>query len=249
MNTRAQANPYPQNEPGGCQDEDIERVLKLARPSAAGLALDVAAGHSQALASLSAHAQHVMASDISLPVLQAARAHVIGADRSSVSFVQCAIEALPWEDNTFDLVGCFTAAHHFTNVDRFLEEAARVLKPGGSLVIYERLLPEDDRAARYVDAFYRLGDPRHKRAFAEYQWHGMLLNAGLDVAHSEICRRRIRLLSWAEAHGCAGDVIERLQILLTQTPRAVSTFLRPSCSGTVDAEFDQHYAAIVGSKR
>jgi cyclopropane fatty-acyl-phospholipid synthase-like methyltransferase len=42
--------------------------------------------------------------------------------------------ALPFDEATFDRVLCVEAAHHFNTRERFLEEALRVLKPGGRLV-------------------------------------------------------------------------------------------------------------------
>ena len=41
---------------------------------------------------------------------------------------------IPFDDNTFDLITCFSALHHIANVSFVLKEIARVLKPGGYLL-------------------------------------------------------------------------------------------------------------------
>jgi SAM-dependent methyltransferase len=42
---------------------------------------------------------------------------------------------LPYRDQTFDLVYCVDAIHHFVDHRRFISEAFRVLKPGGALAV------------------------------------------------------------------------------------------------------------------
>lgn len=50
--------------------------------------------------------------------------------------VACA-EKIPYEDNTFDVVTCTTAFHHFQDQQKSIEEMYRVLKPGGIVVIVD----------------------------------------------------------------------------------------------------------------
>lgn len=44
-------------------------------------------------------------------------------------------EALPYEDDSFDLIVCITVIEHVENVDYCLDEIARVLRPGGTLYL------------------------------------------------------------------------------------------------------------------
>ena len=44
---------------------------------------------------------------------------------------------LPLFDETIDVIWAFAVAHHMPDLDRFLAEAARVLRPGGRCVLMD----------------------------------------------------------------------------------------------------------------
>ena len=46
-------------------------------------------------------------------------------------------EALPFKDNSFDMILMGEALHHFNDIDLAMKETARVLKKGGGLFIYD----------------------------------------------------------------------------------------------------------------
>lgn len=50
-------------------------------------------------------------------------------------------EAMPFDGDTFDLV-LLVSAHQYTDIQRALEEIARVLKPGGELILIGGTLPK-----------------------------------------------------------------------------------------------------------
>jgi len=56
-----------------------------------------------------------------------------------VIFEVASVEDLPYKDRFFDQVVCFGAFPHFEDKSKALEEMARVLKPGGRLVIAHAL--------------------------------------------------------------------------------------------------------------
>jgi len=60
---------------------------------------------------------------------------LMGPQAQAVVLFRGLAEALPLADNSFDKLVCKGAIDHFAEVDASLKEAARVLKPGGKLVI------------------------------------------------------------------------------------------------------------------
>ncbi len=61
----------------------------------------------------------------------------VARQRPNVLPVQTLAERLPFADATFDCVLIVDALHHFIDAETALQEAARVLRPGGRLVIEE----------------------------------------------------------------------------------------------------------------
>ncbi len=98
-------------------------------------ALEVGCGTAALSAALAARgAADVVASDVSLRWLVLAQKRL--ADTGArVELVACAAESLPFEDASFDLVAASDVIGHVEDPDRFVGEAARVLRPGGLLFL------------------------------------------------------------------------------------------------------------------
>jgi SAM-dependent methyltransferase len=140
-----------------------EAVLKAAgqAPFRAGPALDVACGAGQQAAGLWRLGWRAVGVDASEGMLRLG--HYVSRDvLRSVRLVRGVAEVLPFRDASFDLVVCQGSLDHFAHPRLFVSEAARVLTPGGRLVValanYDSL---SCRLGRLVHAVgQRLGTPR-----------------------------------------------------------------------------------------
>jgi ubiquinone/menaquinone biosynthesis C-methylase UbiE len=249
--SRERFSQYAQNyvtSSGHAKGDELSHLVEIAAPQPDSLALDIATGGGHTALKFAPHVRRVIATDYAPTMLGTARTFIESKGASNVLFVPADAENLPFAANVFDLITCRIAPHHFPDIFRFVMEAVRALKPGGMLLVQDLTVPDDERAARYVDSFERLRDPSHVRCYAEYEWRGLYLDAGLTVEHTEQYRRPANMLEWARHQGSSDYVIERLRVLMVQAPDAVKEWLNIRCAGTADATFDHVYVIIAGKK-
>ncbi|MBL7200700.1 MAG: class I SAM-dependent methyltransferase [Anaerolineae bacterium] len=230
------------------QGTDLDRLVEIARPQTDWLVLDVATGAGHTALKFAPYVDRVIATDLTPKMLDTAQAHIAGKGVENVSFQLADAEDLPFEDETFDLVTCRIAPHHFPAPARFVRQCARVLKPGALLVVQDHVLTEDERAAHCVEAFERLRDPSHNRALTEREWVDRFRDAGLSVEHTEQLIKGHEFVSWTKRQGSTPEVVERLVEMLREMPPAAAEWMQPRAVGTPEATFINHHLIVAGRK-
>ena len=226
---------------------DLDRLIAIAQPQAQWQALDIATGGGHTALKFAPHVAHVIASDLTPRMLEKARRHIVGERGvTNVSFKEADAEDLPFERDRFDLVTCRIAPHHFPDAGRFLRECARVLKPGGVLMLQDQFLPDDEEAAQFVDAFERLRDPSHNRAFNEAEWIAMCAAAGIAVEYREPYIKRHQFLPWVRRQGNDDAAIARLIQMMRAAPPAAREWMDPADWGLDSATFVNRHIIIRG---
>ena len=131
---------------------------------------------------------------------------------------------MPFEDETFDLVTCRIAPHHFESIPRFLDEVRRVLKRSETFALVDNVVPEGS-VGDYVNAFERFRDPSHFRAWTLQEWRDALRRHGFAVAHEEQMGKTMEFSSWAGRHDATMQRL--LRSMLAQTTPDVAASLAP----------------------
>jgi demethylmenaquinone methyltransferase/2-methoxy-6-polyprenyl-1,4-benzoquinol methylase len=111
-------------------------AVSVARIRPGERVLDVASGSGDLARSFAARGAEVWMSDINGPMLSRGRDRLLDAGRA-VPAVRCDAEHLPFADAQFDCVSVGFGLRNMTHKDAALAEMARVLKPGGRLLVLE----------------------------------------------------------------------------------------------------------------
>jgi ubiquinone/menaquinone biosynthesis C-methylase UbiE len=166
----------------------LDRLVELAHVQQTDRVLDVATGTGHTAFALASQVRKVIAIDVTPEMLAEGEKLKAGLGLRSapvgirnVEFRIADVHDLPFEDESFDVVTCRRAAHHFADIRRALREMRRVLCPGGRIVIDDRSVPADDFADATLNRLDRLHDHSHVRQYQPGTWERMLQEAGCTV--------------------------------------------------------------------
>ncbi|WP_394348625.1 class I SAM-dependent methyltransferase [Halovivax sp.] len=222
----AAADAYRESEPHR-RGADLDRIAAWCAD--ADRALDVATGAGHAAGALRrAGVETVVAADAA-PEMVATAVREFDA-RGVVGDA----ERLPFDADSFDAVTCRIAAHHFPNPRAFVEEVARVLRPGGTFAFEDNVAPNDRRLATFLNRLERERDPSHVESDPVATWRERLTDAGLSVTETVPFAKTLEVESWLEAQSPTSARRRRvLEMLRDAPPAARETFDIRATDGTV----------------
>jgi SAM-dependent methyltransferase len=131
--------------------------------------LDAGCGVGYGTAHLARVAERVVGVDVSDDAVSYARAHYAGPN---VEFLAADVLELPFADDSFGVVCSFEIVEHVSDAERFVAELARVLKPGGRLVL---------STPRADDPTVRPDNPFHEREFDADELRALLSSSFSSV--------------------------------------------------------------------
>ena len=202
----------------------LQRLVELVEPLPDWQALDIATATGHTAFAFAPHVAHVHATDITPQMLTVAREQVAERGVDNVTVEHADAENLPYTDGRFDLLTCRIAPHHFPDINAFLRESVRVLRPGGILAVVDNVVPEGV-AGDYVNAFEKLRDPSHGRCLSVEEWLAGYTQAGLELTQHEILEKQMVFEDWAARHDPATQ--SYLRALLWHGPPQTHEFLHP----------------------
>ncbi len=204
----------------------LQRLVELVEPQPDWQALDIATAAGHTAFAFAPHVAHVCATDITAEMLTVAREQVAARGVDNVTVEHADAEDLPYADGRFDLLTCRIAPHHFPDIDAFLRESVRVLRPGGILAVVDNVVPTGV-AGDYVNAFEKLRDPSHGRCLSVEEWQEGYARVGLELTRQEVLEKQMVFEDWADRHD---PVMQSyLRALLWHGPPESHEFLHPQC--------------------
>ncbi len=172
--------------PGHANVEALASLVELVGPQASDEVLDIATGAGNVALAFAPLVSRVVAFDLTPSMLQQTLATASSRGLTNVEAVQGLAEDLPFENNSFDIVTVRLAPHHYADIRKGVSEMARVVRPGGKVLIVDTTVPEDDVLDREINEIEILRDNSHVRNYRPSEWRSMVESVGLRVTEEEI---------------------------------------------------------------
>lgn len=165
-------------------EKQVEAAIKKAAgPEKFESHLDIGTGTGRLLQLFAQQTQRSVGIDISHAMLNVARANLTRSAHKHVQVRPGDVYALPFAPNAFDLITLHQVLHYLEDPARALGEAARVLKPGGRLLIVD-FAPHDKEFLREEFSHRRLG-------FSHEQMQEWLRETGLNLVKVQDLQQRV----------------------------------------------------------
>jgi len=208
--------------------KSLERLIALTSPQKSWHGLDVATGAGHVAYAFAPHVARMWATDITQEMLDLVKAEAQERGLSNIRVAYAKAEALPFEDESFDLVACRIAPHHFDSIPEFIAEVRRVLRPQGLFAVVDNVVPQGS-VGDYINAFERFRDPSHLRAWTMDEWRTALKKHGFAITHEEQLYKKMEFKSWANRHNDTMQAL--LRAMLAQVTPEVKAALEPQGTG------------------
>jgi len=162
---------------------DLAALLEAAELRGSERVLDLGTGTGHTALAFAPRVAEVVGLDLTAEMLEQARALAGERGCANVRFELGDASSLEHADASFDLVTCRVCAHHFADPAGAVRESARVLRPGGRLLLVDSVAPEDPAQDTFLNAIELLRDPSHVRNYSVSQWCRLLAEAGFAAEH------------------------------------------------------------------
>ena len=225
----------------------LGRLVELAEVEPGQRALDVATAAGHTALALAQRGARVLGLDLTPEMLDVARRLAAERGLTDVEFGLGDAETLPLDDRSFDRVVCRIALHHFPNPAQATREMARVLKPGGRLVLVDNIVPPDPAAAAFINRFETLRDPSHHWLFPLSALVDLFCEAGLAVVHTETLVKPMEFLDWTRRMKTPPALEVELWAMLEASSGLVREYFQPRVVDGVQT-FDLHEGIVVATK-
>ncbi|GAA4778074.1 class I SAM-dependent methyltransferase [Stakelama sediminis] len=205
------------------QGADLQRIAAVAAIHRPRHALDLGCGGGHVAYAMAPHAEEVTATDLSPEMLAVVETEAARRGLSNIRTICAPAEALPFADASFDMVACRFSAHHWHDVPAGLNEARRVLRPGGQAIFADVIAPPPAAADTHLQAVELLRDPSHVRDYSEAEWSAMLERAGFVTGAVGKGRLRMEFRDWTARMRTSEDRAAAIRILQNLASSDVSS--------------------------
>lgn len=162
--------------------------------------------------------------DLTPAMIEKAREEAGREGIANVEFSLGDATALEFEDASFDGAVTRFSLHHVPAPQRVVEEMARVVRPGGFVVISDHARDDDATAAAWVEEIERLRDPSHWASLTPARLRAIGAAAGLELDREELVPFELPFEGWRDRSSGGEAAAELIDQLLDEAPDGAEAF-------------------------
>ncbi|GAB3793685.1 class I SAM-dependent methyltransferase [Virgibacillus kimchii] len=174
--------------------KDLSLLTEWLNPAADMIALDIATGGGHAAKHFASYVKRVVATDMTKEMLENTSQHLTGY--ANIDYIIADAEQLPFLDNTFDIVVCRIAAHHFPHPRRFIQEVSRVLKEKGNFLLIDNVAPPNALYDSFINELEKIRDYSHVRSHNIEEWENLFYENNLEIKNQQKRRKILPYEEW-----------------------------------------------------
>lgn len=205
--------------------ETLGTVVDLVPEDPEASWLEVACGPAAISRALAAKVGRVQGVDLTPAMVEKAREEAATEGIGNAEFSGGDATALEFEDASFDGAVTRFSFHHIPAPQRVLAEMARVVRPGGWVIVSDLLTDDEDAEAQaWHQEIERLRDPSHWATMTPARLRAMGEAAGLELESEQLIPVELDYEDWLK-RGSGGEAAEKLiDRLLEEAPEGAECF-------------------------
>ena len=205
--------------------ETLGALVELVSADSGASWLESACGTGLVSRALAGKVGSVTGVDLTPAMLEQAKRGAADEGIENASFSVGDATALEFADGSFDGSVTRFSLHHIPVPGRVIAELARVVRPGGWVVVSDLVADEaDGEGAVWREEIERLRDPSHWACRTPEQLRRMAAEAGLSLDHEQLVSYELDFDEWL-ARGSGGRIATPLvDELLAQRPEGAKSF-------------------------
>lgn len=229
------------------KQEYLVHLADRLAPAPGARVLETAAGTCACGRAIAPRVAEVTCLDITPEMLAVGRGSAEKAGLKNMRFVEGNVNALPFEDGSFDIVMTRLSFHHFTDIQKPFDEMDRVLKSGGQLAVIDIEAADEDVRDK-TDRIETMRDPSHTRTLSAQELIKPFERHGYDMVCREIARFESNLEDWMELTSTPAETrAEIRRIMLNDIERGERTGFKPFLrDGKIF--FEHRWLMLIGRK-
>jgi SAM-dependent methyltransferase len=202
--------------------ETLDALVELAAPETGQRWLEAACGPGVVARAMAPLTGEVHGVDLTPRMVELARQEA--AALPNVTFAVADATRLPEPDGAYDGAIARFAIHHVPVPARLVEELARVVRPGGVVVLADHVADDDPAAAAWAQEIERLRDPSHWASLTLGQLRGLGEDAGLVLEQEQVHPLTLSWDAWLERGSGTAAARPLIERLLDDEPQAAEAF-------------------------